>query len=242
MFEFGCDAIFLSHPIMWLLNWTITLIFTLIWSFFTNQIGIWLSMQENVLKYVCKTIWDALETWLLFIENIVKQMCYSSANKNFAVLRRNRSDPLSRAMGCIGELRAGSRSARYERFGTGNLAPLAVLVPIPKPATHSKGVSNQHPHCTVYIWMYQPLNRCEICTGTSKFSNFIIIIFSPCDWSDALKRRISYMLSIYKQTAIYIYIFPWYKQPLASLHFYFNWWNKNQNITFILIHNLLCAL
>ena len=79
---------------------------------------------------------------------------YSSANKIFAVLRRNRSDPLSRAMGCIGELRAGSRSAGYERFGTGNLAPLAVLVPIPKPATHSKGVSNQHPHCTVNIWMY----------------------------------------------------------------------------------------
>ena len=79
---------------------------------------------------------------------------YSSANKIFAVLRRNRSDPLSRAMGCIGELRAGSRSEGYERFGTGNLAPLAVLVPIPKPATHSKGVSNQHPHCTVYIWMY----------------------------------------------------------------------------------------
>ena len=79
---------------------------------------------------------------------------YSSANKIFAVLRRTRSDPLSRAMGCIGELRAGSRSAGYERFGTGNLAPLAVLVPIPKPATHSKGVSNQHPHCTVNIWMY----------------------------------------------------------------------------------------
>ena len=76
---------------------------------------------------------------------------YSSANKIFAVLRRNRSDPLSRAMGCIGELRAGSRSAGYERFGTGNLAPLTVLVPIPKPATLSKGVSNQHPHCTVYI-------------------------------------------------------------------------------------------
>ena len=31
--------------------------------------------------------------------------------------------------------------------------------------------------------------------------------FSPCDWSDALKRRISYMLFIYKQTAIYIYIY-----------------------------------
>ena len=36
--------------------------------------------------------------------------------------------------------RAGSRSAGYERFGTGNLAPLAVLVPIPKPATHYKVV------------------------------------------------------------------------------------------------------
>ena len=43
--------------------------------------------------------------------------------------------------------------------------------------------------------------------ATSKFSNFIIIFFSPCDWSDALKRLISYMLSIYKQTAIYIYIY-----------------------------------
>ena len=52
---------------------------------------------------------------------------HSSANKFFAVLRRNRSDPLSRAMGCIGDLRASSRSAGYERFGTGNLAPLAVL-------------------------------------------------------------------------------------------------------------------
>ena len=80
--------------------------------------------------------------------------------------------------------------------------------------------------------------------ATSEFSNFSFIFFSPCDWSDALKRRISYMLSIYKQTAIYIciYIFPWYKQPLASLHFYFNWWNKNQSITFILTHNLLCGL
>ena len=36
---------------------------------------------------------------------------YSSANKIFAVLWRNHSEPLSRAMGCIGELRAGSRSA-----------------------------------------------------------------------------------------------------------------------------------
>ena len=80
---------------------------------------------------------------------------YSIANKNFAVLRRNRSDPLSRAMGCIGELRAGSRSAGYQRFGTGNLAPLAALVPIPKSATHSKGASNQYPHCTMYcIYMY----------------------------------------------------------------------------------------
>ena len=91
-----------------------------------------------------------------------------SANKIFAVLRRNRSDPLSRAMGCIGELRTDSRSAGYERFGTGNLAPLAVLVPIPKPATHSKGASNQHPHCTVYIWMYHVGSHwiaVKICTG-----------------------------------------------------------------------------
>ena len=43
--------------------------------------------------------------------------------------------------------------------------------------------------------------------ATSEFSNFIFIIFSPCNWSDALKRRISYTLSIYKQTAIYIYIY-----------------------------------
>ena len=170
---------------------------------------------------------------------------YSSANKISAVLQRNRSDPLSRAMGCIGELRAGSRSAEYERFGTENLAPLTVLVPIPKPATHSKGASNQHPHCAVYIWMCHVGSHwmaVKICTGQQvKFLNFIFMIFSPCDWSDALKRRISYMISIYKQTAIYIYIFPWYKQPLASLHFYFNWWNKNQSITFILTHNLLCG-
>ena len=164
---------------------------------------------------------------------------YSSANKFFAVLRRNRSDPLSRAMGCVGELRAGSRSAGYERFGTGDLAPLAVLVPIPKPATHSKGASNQHPHCTVYIWMYHvrsPWIAVKICTGQqvnsqTSFSYF----FSPCDWSDALKRRISYMLFIYKQTAIYIYIFPWYKQPLASLHFYLNWWNKTKALHLYLL-------
>ena len=74
---------------------------------------------------------------------------YSSANKIFAVLRRNRSDPLSRAMGCIGELRAGSRSAGYERFGTGNLAPLAVLVPIPKPATHLR-----EPATSILIVLY----------------------------------------------------------------------------------------
>ena len=41
---------------------------------------------------------------------------------------------------------------------------------------------------------------------------------------------------------IHIYIFMWYKQPLASLHFYFNWWNKNQSITLILTQNLLCGL
>ena len=193
-------------------------------------------MPENlILLKRCKHL-QGYRTWEL--------ICYSSANKIFAVLRRNRSDPLSRAMGCIGELRAGSRSAGYERFGTGNLAPLAVLVPFPKPAAHSKGVGNQHHHCTVYIWMYHVGSHwiaVKICT--SEFSNFSFIIFSPCDWSDALKRRISYMLSIYKQTAIYIYIhvyvFPWYKQPLSSLHFYFNWWNKNQSITFIRTHNLL---
>ena len=98
-----------------------------------------------------KSIMQYTKWWM----HLCECMCiYSSANKFFAVLRRNRSDPLSRAMGCIGELRAGSHSAGYERFGTGNVAPLAVLVPIPKPATHSKGASNQHPHCNVYIWMY----------------------------------------------------------------------------------------
>ena len=81
---------------------------------------------------------------------------YSSANKIFAVLRRNRSDPLSRTMGCILELRAGSRSAGYERFGTGNLAPLAVLVPIPKPATHSKGVMNWN---DVLVTWYLYINK-----------------------------------------------------------------------------------
>ena len=104
----------------------------------------------------------------LWLNNLRRLYMYSSANKIFAVLRRNRSDPLSRAMGCIGELPAGSRSAGYERFGTGNLAPLAVLVPIPKPATHSKGVSNQHPHCTVYIWMYRVGSQwiaVKLCTG-----------------------------------------------------------------------------
>ena len=107
-------------------------------------------------------------TYSLKYMNIIYIYIYSSANKIFAVLRRNRSDPLSRAMGCVGELRAGSRPAGYERFGTGNLAPLAVLVPIPKPATHSKGASNQHPHCTVYIWMYHVGSHwiaVKICTG-----------------------------------------------------------------------------
>ena len=47
--------------------------------------------------------------------------------------------------------------------------------------------------------------------ATSEFSNFSFIIFSPCDWSDALKRRISYMLSIYKQTAIYICIYIYFR-------------------------------
>ena len=51
---------------------------------------------------------------------------------------------------------------------------------------------------TESLWRYEH--------ATSEFSNFSFIIFSPCDWSDAPKRRISYMLSIYKQTAIYIYI------------------------------------
>ena len=113
------------------------------------------SIEINNYKHACMYV--CMYAWMDGCMYIWMAGCmygYSSANKIFAVLRRNRSDPLSRAMGCIGELRAGSRSAGYERFGTGNLAPLAVLVPIPKPATHSKGVSNQHPHCTVNIWMY----------------------------------------------------------------------------------------
>ena len=98
--------------------------------------------------------------------------------------------------------------------------------------------------CTFELIMWVAnVNRCEdMYRATSEFSNFSFIIFSPCDWSDALKRRISYMLSIYKQTDIYIYIYPWYKQPLASLHFYLNWWNKKQSITFIFTHNLLYGL
>ena len=80
----------------------------------------------------------------IYIYVLIKFLPYSGAT----------AQTRSAAMGCIGELRAGSRPAGYERFGTGNVAPLAVLVPIPKPATHSKGASNQHPHCTVYIWMY----------------------------------------------------------------------------------------
>ena len=163
---------------------------------------------------------------------------YSSANKIFAVLRRNRSDPLSRAMGCVGELRAGSRSAGYERFGTGDLAPLAVLVPIPKPATHSKGASNQHPHCTVYIWMYHvrsPWIAVKICTGQqvnsqTSFSYFFRHVTEAMHWNDVL---VTCYLYINKQ--LYIYIFPWYKQPLASLHFYLNWWNKTKALHLYLL-------
>ena len=40
--------------------------------------------------------------------NCLWEIGYSSANKIFAVLWRNRSDPLSRAMGCIGELRTAT--------------------------------------------------------------------------------------------------------------------------------------
>ena len=47
---------------------------------------------------------------------------------------------------------------------------------------------------------------------------------------------------LYLNTELYTYIFPWYKQPLASLHFCFNWWNKNKNITFILTYDLLWGL
>ena len=178
-------------------------------------------------------------------EHTLHVCIYSSANKIFAVLRRNRSDPLSRAMGCIGELGAGSRSAGYERFGTGNLAPLTVLVPVPKPASHSKGASNQHPHCTVYIWMYHVGSHwiaVKICTGQqvnsqTSLSYFFRHVTEVMHWNNVL---VTWYFYINKQ--LYTYIFPWYKQPLASLHFYFNWWNKNQNITFILTHNLLCGL
>ena len=137
---------------------------------------------------------------------------YSSANTIFAVLRRNRSDPLSRAMVCIGELRAGSRSAGSERFGTGNLAPLAVLVPIPKLATHSKGVSNQHPHCTVYIWMYHVGSHwiaVKICTGQqvnsqTSVSYFFRLVTEVMHCNDVL---VTCYIYIYKQTALYIYIY-----------------------------------
>ena len=143
-------------------------------------------------------------------QGMISWNMYSSANKIFAVLRRNHSDPLSRAMGCIGELRTSSRSAGYERFGTGNIAPLVVLVPIPKPPTHSKGASNQHPHCTVYISMYH-VGSHWIAVRYVQGNKWILKLhchnFSPCDWSDALKRRNSYMLSLYKQTAIHTHIY-----------------------------------
>ena len=143
---------------------------------------------------------------------------YSSANKNLAVLRRNRSDPLSRAMGWIGELRAGSRSAGYERFGTGNLAPLAVLVPIPRPATHSNGVSNQHPHCTVNIWMYHVGSHwiaVKIYTGQqvnsqTSVSTFFRHVTEVMHWNDVL---VTCYLYINKQlyTYIYIYIYIYFR-------------------------------
>ena len=148
-------------------------------------------------------------------------------------------------MGCIGELRAGSRSAGYEWFGTGNLAPLAVLFPIPKPATHSKGASNQRPYCTVYIWMYHVGSHwiaVKICTGQqvnyqTSLSYFLRHVTEVMHWNDVLVTCYLYI----KNSYIHIYIFPWHRQPLGSPHFYFKWWNKPKHYIRT-THNVLCGL
>ena len=158
------------------------------WLWYTVSIYKWLGNICSVAMGKRTRIDSRVDYCVPFLKPMWLPKWYSSANKIFAVLRRNRSDPLSRAMGCIGELPAGSRSAGYERFGTGNLAPLAVLVPIPKPATHSKGVSNQHPHCTVYIWMYHVGSQwlaVKICTRNKwilklQFHNFFAMWLKWC--------------------------------------------------------------
>ena len=170
-----------------------------------------------------------------------KSAMYSSANKFFAVLRRKRSDPLSRSMGCIGERFGMSGLVRETSHLWLYSSPSPSLQPILRELATRILIALYTFECIMWVateslWRYVQGN---------KFSNFIFIFFSPCDWSDALKQRISYMLSIYinKQIYIYVYIYIlWYKQPLASLHFYFNWWNKNQSITLILTQNLLCGL
>ena len=104
------------------------------------------------------TTWYSIHWMYIYVTRSVVvyngMLCYSNANKIFAVLRCNCWAPLSGAMGCIGELRAGSHSAGYEWFGMGNITLLALLVPITKPATHSRGHSNQQPHCTFECIMW----------------------------------------------------------------------------------------
>ena len=134
---------------------------------------------------------------------------YSSANKIFDVLRRNRSNPLSRAMGCIGELRAG-----YERFGTGNLAPLAVLVPIPKPATYSNSLREPATSILIVLYTFECImwvateSLWRYVQATSEFSNFIFIFFrhvtEVMHWNDVL---VTCYLYTNKQLYIYIYIY-----------------------------------
>ena len=133
-------------------------------------------------------------------------MQYSSANKFFAVLWRNRSAALWGVSGSYGQAptqQGMSGLVRHPHLWLYS-SPSPSLQPILKEPATSILIVLYTFECIMWVateslWRY---NR-----ATSEFSNFIFIIFSPCDWSDALKRRISYMLSIYKhkQTAIYIY-------------------------------------
>ena len=147
-----------------------------------------------------------------------------------------------------GAVPAGSRSAVYEWFGTGKLTPLAVLVPISKPATHTRGESNQHPRCTVYIlmcyvgshWITVKIRTGQQVNSRTSLSYYFRHVTEVMHWNGVLVTCTC--IYIYINTELYTYIFSWRKQPLASPHFCFNWWNKNQNITFILTHNLLWGL
>ena len=118
-------------------------------------------------------------------------------------------------MGCIGELRAGSRSAGYERFGTGNLAPLAVLVPIPKPATHLR-----EPATSILIVLYT--FECIMWVATEslwryegnkwilklQFHIFFRHVTEVMHWNDVL---VTCYLYINKQLYIYIYIHIYFR-------------------------------